>query len=176
MKKNILLIICSIALLASVNACKDSNGGGSSIPSLGKVSMKLDGKSWEAQNGTATLYSIHNINTVIVAGAKIDISNPTNSEVVTISIISAINGELVTGTYDASSDANLPKAEFFYQIIENGVQTTWFSTSGKVILTKIDGDTYQGTFKGTVEHLNDGSTKSITSGGFNVKTFTYPSK
>lgn len=153
-------------------SCSDDSSGGGGIPSVGNVSATIAGKSWVGTNGTGVIATQSTISSLIVAGTKVDIKNPTSSEVLSVVVYSAQGASLAVGDYNVNTET-FPKGQITYTIGLGSGDNTWYATSGTVTITKITDTNFQGTFSGTLTKYNSTETKTLTDGGFNVNKSAY---
>lgn len=163
-KSMFLLLMVSTITLLSCN--KDDDGGSGGDAASGTISTKVDGSQFTSLDITtfASLNSGGGQTTLIIQGN-------TASQGISFTV----NGYNGVGTYEISDDNVFIVATYIEPNLNDPVNSkTWFAPfqdSGVVGELKIAEETdtsIKGTFSFTAKNVNDGTTKSITDGTFNV--------
>lgn len=159
-----LLLMVSTITLLSCN--KDDDGGSGGDAASGTISTKVDGSQFTSLDITtfASLNSGGGQTTLIIQGN-------TASQGISFTV----NGYNGVGTYEISDDNVFIVATYIEPNLNDPVNSkTWFAPfqdSGIVGELKIAEETdtsIKGKFSFTAKNVNDGTTKSITDGTFNV--------
>ena len=171
LKKFKFFALASILFSSLIISCGDDNdSSGGCIPALGKLSATIDGTKWEGTNATGIMINAANVTTLTIAGSKVDLANPTASEILSVVVYAPLSSELTVGDFTIGDNIDFPKGQITYTI-GTSAQNTWVATSGTVSITKITDTNFQGTFNGTL--VKGEETKTLTNGGFNVAKTTF---
>ncbi|TNE70544.1 hypothetical protein EP331_11850 [bacterium] len=153
-------------------ACSDDEDSGSvNVPSSGKVDITL-----ESSKTTFSGYLVYS-NYTTANLASVTGINQTGNGLLSVSVtLYALNGEeLTTGDYPMyveQASAGNAVNKFAIVAVAEDQSTVWFSTEGKVTITKLEDDILQGTISGKAAVSSGGVTDmenlKTLSGGFNV--------
>src|SRR5690606_1689777 len=152
---------------SDLSSCSsDDDGGGGGGAASGTITAKINGNSFTSLEMT----SFANTTT---GGGQTTLVMQGNTQSQAISMI--INGYDGVGTYELSDDNVFRTASYIEPNISNPLESqTWsapFQDSGVVGEIKISEETdtnIKGTFNFTCKNSNDGTTKNVTEGSFNL--------
>jgi hypothetical protein len=151
------LIMCAIVIMG-VSCKKDSSGN----IIVTKMSATIDGKAWDSAIRTTVLQAT--TNTFIITGTSL-----------TGEILEVTTYGTTQGTYELSVGSVSAKCLGTYKAsISSGTSDIYISTSGTVVLTKVDktAKKISGTFVFSLYCLNSKLTKTVTNGVFNDLSYT----
>lgn len=161
------VLLLTITLLSFNSCSSDDDGGATNQASQGTISAKINGVNF-------TSLEITSFASLTTGGNQTTLTMQGNTTTQAISMI--IIGYDGVGTYQLT-DANVFRsASYIEPNINDPINSpTWnapFENSGVIGEINISEDTattIQGTFNFTAKNVNDGSTKSITDGVFNLE-------
>ena len=167
--KHLALFLMCFSLITLSSCSNDDDGGddGGGAAASGTITAKINGSSFTSLEMTsfANATSGGGQTTLVMQG---------NTQSQAISMI--INGYDGVGTYQLSDDNVFRTASYVEPNISDPMNTqTWnapYQDSGVIGEIKISEETdthVKGTFNFTCKNANDGSTKSVTEGAFNLK-------
>jgi hypothetical protein len=147
----------SFSLLVVAFAVFTAACGVPSIPGVGSMTMKIDGKSWSAMPGTAVTTATASLSSIIISGSN----NGTTETINTVTI--NLKGT-AAGTYsldDSNNTVVMGNASMNYK----NKQPTG---GGSVVITKFDATGVEGTFTVTEVATDNSKTLAITEGTFST--------
>ncbi|MEZ4856228.1 MAG: DUF6252 family protein [Gelidibacter sp.] len=165
--KQILLLVMVVSLTNLTSCSKDDDGGSGGDAASGTIKAKVNGSQFTSLEITsfANLASGGGQTTLVMQG---------NTSSQAINMI--INGYDGIGTYELSDSNVFISASYIEPNVNDPLNSqTWnapFQDSGVVGEIKIaeqSDTTIKGTFHFTCKNVNDGSTKNITDGSFNLE-------
>ncbi len=165
MKKSIYVLLPALlSLMLVFSGCSSSSSdSGSDIPSSGKITMKVNGSSWEATGANGMQMTTGNQSQLSIAGSYLIDLSTNQMDTVTIAFI--YSGSLEEGEYRFRD--GLPFIQITFNQGDFTPQNTYFSKEAVVNVTRLREDSIQGTFSGVLSR--DGVPDiTITDGGFNV--------
>ncbi len=164
--KQIMLLVMTISMVSFTSCNKDDDGGSEGAAASGTITAKVNG----AQFTSLELATFGSLST---GGGQTTLILQGNTSSQGVSFV--VNGYKGVGTYEISDSNVLIVATYIEPNISNPASSkTWtasFQGSGVVGELKITEETdtsVKGTFNFTGKNSNDGSTKTITEGSFNV--------
>ena len=164
--KKIMLLVMTVTMVSITSCSKNDDGGGGGTAGEGTITAKVNGTSFTSLEiaSAANTASGGGTTTLIVQG---------NSA--SQGIVFTINGYNGVGTYEISDNNVFIVATYIEPNVSDPLNSqTWsapFQNSGVVGEIKISEDAngrIKGTFDFTAKNSNDGSTKNITEGSFNL--------
>lgn len=167
--KHVTLLLMCFSLITFTSCSNDDDGGdggGGGGAASGTITAKINGSSFTSLEMT----SFANTTT---GGGQTTLVMQGNTQSQAINMI--INGYDGVGTYQLSDDNVFRSASYIEPNISDPMATqTWnapFQDSGVVGEIKISEETdtnIKGTFNFTCKNSNDGTTKNVTEGSFNL--------
>ncbi len=155
------IFISTLGLL--LTGCSSSSKDDGGVPSVGKITMTVDGSKWEATGANGLRTQAGNNQQLSIAGTHlIDLSTNT-MDIVTIAFLS--NSPLEEGDYIHRD--GLPFVQITFNKGDTSPQNTYFSKEATVTITKLEDSSIQGVFSGVLAKDNSPDI-TITDGGFNV--------
>lgn len=157
----------SMSLVTLSSCSSDDDGGGGGQAAQGTITAKIDGSSFTSLEITsfASLTTGGGQTTLVMQGN-------TSSQAINMLII-GYNGE---GTYELSDDNVFRSASYIEPNVNDPINSqTWNApyqdsgVIGEINVSEETDTTIKGTFNFTAKNSNDGSTKSITEGSFNLE-------
>lgn len=164
--KKFMLLVMTVIMVSITSCNKDDDGGSGGDAASGTITAKVNGSQFTSLEVTtfANLTTGGGQTTLILQG---------NTSSQGISFV--VNGYNGVGSYEISDDNVFIVATYIEPNISDPQNSqTWsapFQDSGIVGELSISEETdtnIQGTFSFTAKNSNDGSTKNITEGSFNV--------
>jgi hypothetical protein len=164
--KQFMLLVMTMSLVSLSSCSKDDDGGSGGNAAEGTITAKVNGNQFTSLEMTsfANLTTASGQTTLVMQG---------NTQSQAINMI--INGYNGVGTYEISDSNVFIIASYIEPNISNPLNTqTWsapFQNSGIVGEINVSEQTntnIKGTFSFTCKNSNDGSTKDITEGSFNL--------
>jgi hypothetical protein len=164
--KKIMVVVMTVTMVSITSCSKDDDGGNGGNAASGTIEAKINGSQFTSLEITsfASLTTGGGQTTLIMQGN-------TQSKAINMIII-GYNGE---GTYELSDSNIFTSASYIEPNISDPVNSrTWnapFQDSGvigEINISEETESTIKGTFNFTAKNTNDGSTKNITEGSFNL--------
>jgi len=161
MKQFILLISIATGLL--LFGCSSDNNSGGGVPTVGSITMKVDGNSWQASGANGLRQVAGGNQQISIAGTFLRNLQTNDMDTVTLSFLST--SEIVAGDYQFRD--GLPFMQVTFNRGDMTPQNTFTSKSASATITKISDNNIQGTFSATLQRQGQPDIV-ITDGGFNV--------
>lgn len=165
--KQLVLLLTTVSLITFLSCSTSDDGGKNGTAASGTITAKVDGKEFTSLKITSQA-------SVVTVGEQTTITLQGNTSSQAINMI--INGYDGVGTYQLSDNNVFIIASYTEPNINNPLDSKIWSApyqdSGIVGEIKISEETDTniiGTFSFTCKNSNDGTTKSITGGSFNLK-------
>lgn len=165
--KKTALLLCSVLLISFSSCSSDDDGGSGNASPSGVITAKVDGTAF-------TSLEITSVASQVTAGPNTTVTIQGNSSTQAFNLI--INGFEGVGTYVLSDDNVFISASYIEPNVNDPQNSqTWnapYQDSGVVGEIKVSSDSDDnivGTFYFTCKNANDGSTKNITEGTFNLE-------
>ena len=169
--KQLILLFTAISLITAYSCSSSDDGGDNGSAGAGTITAKIEGSDFTSLKMTSMA-------TVVTAGGQTTLTMQGNTSSQAINMI--VNGYDGVGTYQISDSNVFIIASYIEPDVNNPLNSqTWsapFQDSGVVGEIKISEETETniiGTFHFTCKNSNDGSTKSITEGSFNLEKTTF---
>ncbi len=169
--KQFVLLLTSISLLTFSSCSSSDDGGDAGAAASGTIAAKIDGQDFTSLKITSQA-------SVVTAGGQttITLQGNTSSQAINM-VINAYDG---VGTYQLSDDNVFIIASYIEPNVNSPLDSKiWsapFQDSGTVGSIKISEETdtnIKGTFSFTCKNTNDGTTKDVTEGSFNLEKKTF---
>lgn len=164
--KQIMLLVMTITMVSITSCSKDDDGGGGGLAGAGTITAKVDGTS-------VTTLEITSAANTATGGGQVTLVIQGNTASQAFNMI--INGYEGVGTYEISDSNVFIIASYIEPNVSNPMDTqTWsapYQNSGVVGEINVSEDAngkIKGTFNFTAKNTNDGSTKNITDGSFDL--------
>lgn len=162
-----MFILIAILALSFTSCSSDDDGGGNGAPTSGIVTANIDGDNFSSLEITSVANRVN-------AGSNSTLSvqgNDASGKAIAL----VINGYTGEGTYDIGGANNVAVVASYVEVnISNPQNTqTWSapfdsSVAGTITISEEDADSITGSFEYSAKNPQDGSTKTVTEGAFNV--------